>query len=39
LAPGEGDKIEREPEDGGSGNGSGGAALPEALQTMRNRNV
>jgi ABC-type multidrug transport system fused ATPase/permease subunit len=38
LAPGEGDKLEREPEDNAPGNG-GGAALPEALQAMRNRNV
>ena len=38
LAPGEGDKIEREPEDTAAGNGSR-AALPEALQAMRNRNV
>jgi ABC-type multidrug transport system fused ATPase/permease subunit len=37
LAPGEGDKIEREPEDAGR-NGSR-EALPEALQAMRNRNV
>ena len=37
LAPGEGDKIEREPEDGGAGSGSRGA-LPEALSAMRNRN-
>jgi subfamily B ATP-binding cassette protein MsbA len=36
LAPGEGDKIEREPEDSGTGNGARGA-LPEALQAMRNR--
>jgi subfamily B ATP-binding cassette protein MsbA len=38
LAPGEGDKIEREPEDGAAGNGNR-AALPEALQAMRNRNT
>jgi len=38
LAPGEGDKIEQEPEDSGTGNGSRGA-LPEALQAMRNRGV
>ena len=38
LAPGEGDKIEREPEDGGSASGSR-AALPEALQALRNRIV
>jgi len=38
LAPGEGDKIEREPEDSGSGNGTR-AALPEALQAIRNPNV
>ena len=36
LAPGEGDKIEREAEDSGTTNGSRGA-LPEALQAMRNR--
>jgi len=39
LAPGEGDKIEPEPEDRNSENGSGGATLPEALQALRNRNV
>jgi subfamily B ATP-binding cassette protein MsbA len=36
LAPGEGDKIERESEDSGTGNGTRGA-LPEALQAIRNR--
>ena len=39
LAPGEGDKIEQDPEDRSSENGSGRAALPEALQALRNRNV
>ena len=39
LAPGEGDKVEDEGKDGTSGNGRGGAALPEALQALRNRNV
>jgi ABC-type multidrug transport system fused ATPase/permease subunit len=38
LAPGEGDKIEREPEEGGGGNGNR-AALPEALQALRNPRV
>ena len=38
LAPGEGDKVEPEPE-GSSENGSGRAALPEALQALRNRNM
>jgi ABC-type multidrug transport system fused ATPase/permease subunit len=38
LAPGEGDKIEREPEDAAGGSG-GREALPEALQAMRNRNA
>jgi subfamily B ATP-binding cassette protein MsbA len=38
LAPGEGDKVEREPE-GSSENGSRRAALPEALQALRNRNM
>jgi ABC-type multidrug transport system fused ATPase/permease subunit len=38
LAPGEGDKVEREPEDGGGGNGNR-AALPEALQALRNPRV
>jgi subfamily B ATP-binding cassette protein MsbA len=39
LAPGEGDKIEDDGTDGAGGNARGGAALPEALQAMRNRNV
>jgi len=38
LAPGEGDKIEQEREDAAAGNGSR-AALPEALQAIRNPNV
>jgi subfamily B ATP-binding cassette protein MsbA len=37
LAPGEGDKVEAEPEDSGGEGGRG--ALPEALQAMRNRNI
>ena len=37
LAPGEGDKIEREPEDSSAGNGGRGGVLPEALQALRNR--
>ena len=39
LAPGEGDKVEDDGKDGAGGNGRGGAALPEALQALRNRNV
>jgi ABC-type multidrug transport system fused ATPase/permease subunit len=39
LAPGEGDKVEDDGKDGVGGVGGGGAALPEALQAMRNRNV
>ena len=38
LSPGEGDKVEREPEDSAGGHGNRGA-LPEALQAMRNRNA
>ena len=38
LAPGEGDKIEQEREDAAAGNGIR-AALPEALQAIRNPNV
>jgi len=39
LAPGEGDKLEEDGKDGAGGSGGGGAALPEALQALRNRNV
>jgi ABC-type multidrug transport system fused ATPase/permease subunit len=39
LAPGEGDKLEEDGKDGAGGNGGPGAALPEALQALRNRNV
>src|SRR6202795_605909 len=39
LAPGEGDKFEEDGKDGAGGNGGPGAALPEALQALRNRNV
>jgi subfamily B ATP-binding cassette protein MsbA len=39
LAPGEGDKIEGEPEYSGLANGVGGSGLPEALQALRNRNA
>jgi ABC-type multidrug transport system fused ATPase/permease subunit len=39
LAPGEGDKLEEDGKDGASGSGGSGAALPEALQALRNRNV
>src|SRR5579859_4584609 len=38
LAPGEGDTLEEDAKEGAGGNG-GGAALPEALQALRNRNV
>src|SRR3981189_672556 len=38
LAPGEGDKLEEDGKDGAGGSG-GTAALPEALQALRNRNV
>src|SRR3984893_16473620 len=37
LAPGEGDKLEEDGKDGVSGSGGSGAALPEALQALRNR--
>src|SRR5712664_2010026 len=39
LAPGEGDKLEDDGKDGAGGSGGTGAALPEALQALRNRNV
>jgi subfamily B ATP-binding cassette protein MsbA len=39
LAPGEGDKLEEDGKDGAGGSGGTGAALPEALQALRNRNV
>jgi ABC-type multidrug transport system fused ATPase/permease subunit len=39
LAPGEGDKVEDDGKDGAGGDGRGGAALPEALQALRNRNA
>jgi hypothetical protein len=39
LAPGEGDSVEEDGKDGAGGNAAGGAALPEALQALRNRNV
>jgi subfamily B ATP-binding cassette protein MsbA len=39
LAPGEGDKVEDDEKDGAGGNGRGGAALPEALQALRNPRV
>jgi len=39
LAPGEGDTLEEDGKDGAGGSGGGGAALPEALQALRNRNV
>jgi hypothetical protein len=31
--------VEDDGKDGAGGNGRGGAALPEALQALRNRNV